>query len=191
MPETPKGYRRRNSLRHPAYDYTNRGAYFITVCAQRGKSIFGRVIKQEMHLNPLGKLAEECWLDFIKRHDHVAGDAYVIMPNHVHLLFWMGEQHPDLIFSTEPVAREFGRGIPDSVSSYMSGYKSAVTQKAKRRGLIVNSPLWQDNFHDRIVRGNAELHRIRDYIANNPNRWLVDQLHPDAPPNKFNQPWQR
>ena len=190
MSQTHDDYRRRNSLRHASYNYTTAGAYFITICANRGKSIFGRVINQEMCLNPLGAIATSCWFEFVNRHERVTADAHVIMPNHVHLLFWIGKQTTDVQFDTEPVERRFGCGIANSVSSYVSGYKSAVTQKARQRGLILAPPIWQDNFHDRVVRSNAELQRIRDYIANDPNRWLVDQLHPNAPPNNFNQMWQ-
>ncbi len=33
------------------------------------------------------------------------------------------------------------------------------------------SPVWQRNYHDRIIRDLHEFHRIADYIAANPSRW--------------------
>jgi len=47
--------------------------------------------------------------------------------------------------------------------------------------------LWQRNYWEHIVRSEADLDRIREYIENNPARWEEDQLHPDAPPNPFNR----
>jgi REP element-mobilizing transposase RayT len=47
--------------------------------------------------------------------------------------------------------------------------------------------LWQRGFWDHVIRDEADLNRIRTYIQMNPARWQTDQLHPDAPPNRFNR----
>jgi putative transposase len=49
--------------------------------------------------------------------------------------------------------------------------------------------LWQRNFYEHIIRNERALKAIREYIINNPANWAADQLHPDAPPNKFNRFW--
>jgi REP element-mobilizing transposase RayT len=46
--------------------------------------------------------------------------------------------------------------------------------------------LWQRNYWEHIIRDDASLNRIREYIANDPARWELDQPHPDTPPNPFN-----
>jgi REP element-mobilizing transposase RayT len=38
--------------------------------------------------------------------------------------------------------------------------------------------LWQRNYHEHIIRDEADLYRIRRYIATNPLRWTLDQLKP-------------
>ena len=38
-------------------------------------------------------------------------------------------------------------------------------------------PVWQSRFHDRIVRDENELNRIREYIQNNPINWETDDLN--------------
>jgi len=48
-------------------------------------------------------------------------------------------------------------------------------------------PFWQRNYWEHIIRNEASLDRIREYIENNAARWAEDQLHPEAPPNPFNQ----
>ena len=80
---------RRNSLRHPDHDYTRPGAYFITICAHKGVSVFGRIVDKDMLLNPLGKIAHQAWLDLPARHPQIKVDTFVIMPNHVHVLLWI------------------------------------------------------------------------------------------------------
>ncbi len=39
--------------------------------------------------------------------------------------------------------------------------------------------LWQRNYYDRIIRSDAELNRIRDYIVQNPATWDTDELNPN------------
>jgi REP element-mobilizing transposase RayT len=46
--------------------------------------------------------------------------------------------------------------------------------------------LWQRNYWEHIVRNETELHRIREYIQNNPMLWELDKLHPAQP--QFGRP---
>lgn len=202
MPQTEKGYRRHNSLRHPGYDYTTPGAYFVTSCTYNGRSVFGQIVDQTMVLNPLGQLAADCLADFVERQTALVRlDASVIMPNHAHLLLWLKADslYPHTVATGK--LRKFGDAVAGSLSVLLGSYKSSVTQKAINRGLLPGRSLWQDNFYDHIVRdppavdqgieNSLSLERIRNYILTNPARWLEDQLHPDAPPNEFNRTWPR
>lgn len=38
--------------------------------------------------------------------------------------------------------------------------------------------VWQRNYWEHIVRNEAELGHLREYICNNPAQWELDQLHP-------------
>lgn len=189
MPFTLRGYQRRNSLRHPKYDYTNAGAYFVTICAHQGRSLFGQIAEQTMILNRLGQIADIAWREFADRHPETMLDQFVIMPNHVHVLLWLTESSTVDSQQDEEKQRKFGDAIAGSLSTLIGVYKGAVTQKASHEKLIPGPPLWQRNFYDRIVRNESELQRIRNYIETNPARWIEDQLHPAAPPNQFNQTW--
>ncbi len=80
--------------------------------------------------------------------------------------------------------RRFGQHAAGSVSSVVGAYKAAVTRVGRRHGLWwPEGALWQSRFHDRVVRSAPEADRIRQYIANNPARWVSDRFHPsnDAP----------
>ena len=39
--------------------------------------------------------------------------------------------------------------------------------------------LWQRNYYERIIRSDAELNRIREYIVQNPATWDTDELNPN------------
>jgi REP element-mobilizing transposase RayT len=74
----------RKSIRLHRYDYSQTGAYFVTIVTYQRKCIFGEIVKGEMVLNDFGRIARECWRDIPVHFDHVNLGAYVIMPNHVH-----------------------------------------------------------------------------------------------------------
>ena len=84
----------RRSLRLPGHDYTQPGAYFVTVCTYEGRPSFGRVVEGEMVLSEAGEIAAACWKQIPDHLPHVALDAFVIMPNHLHgILFLVGARH--------------------------------------------------------------------------------------------------
>jgi hypothetical protein len=60
-----------------------------------------------------------------------------------------------------------------------------VMQPAELGRIVVH--YWQRNYWEHVVRSDGSLNRIREYIRGNPARWDEDQLHPNAPPNPFNQ----
>ena len=57
------------------------------------------------------------------------------------------------------------------LSKVINQFKGAVTKKYRE---AISSPdirVWQTRFHDRIIRNEKELIRIRHYIQNNPRNW--------------------
>ncbi|MDT7920160.1 MAG: transposase, partial [Meiothermus sp.] len=74
----------RRSIRLRGYDYTQAGAYFITICTQGREYLFGEVADDEMHLNEYGRIVRDVWFDLPNHVSNVVLDAFVVMPNHVH-----------------------------------------------------------------------------------------------------------
>lgn len=74
----------RRSIRLEGYDYTQPGAYFVTIVTHRRECLFGDVAKGKMHLNALGQIVQAEWLRTAQVRPNVELDAFVIMPNHVH-----------------------------------------------------------------------------------------------------------
>ncbi|MBK9124089.1 MAG: hypothetical protein IPM16_13370 [Chloroflexi bacterium] len=76
--------RHRRSIRLQGYDYTQSGAYFVTICTRDRTCLFGEIADGTMTLNPVGEVVQACW-DAIPTHfPTVELDAFVVMPNHVH-----------------------------------------------------------------------------------------------------------
>ena len=74
----------RRSIRLKGYDYSQAGAYFVTICTKDRGCLFGEIIDGEMVLNPFGEVVQACWDDLPRHYPHVELDAFVIMPNHLH-----------------------------------------------------------------------------------------------------------
>jgi len=83
MPYDPTRHHRR-SIRLKGYDYSQAGAYFVTICTQDRACLFGKVVNGEMRLNDAGRMVLAEWNMLPERFPHVVLDAFVVMPNHVH-----------------------------------------------------------------------------------------------------------
>jgi len=59
MTYNPEKHHRR-SIRLKNYDYSQRGAYFITLCAKNRECLFGDIQNSTMILNEYGKIVEQC-----------------------------------------------------------------------------------------------------------------------------------
>jgi len=80
---------RRNSNRFESFDYTQPGAYFVTIITKERFCLFGDVIQSKMILNPYGKIANDQWMRLNCRFLSTDFSTYVIMPNHVHGVIFM------------------------------------------------------------------------------------------------------
>ena len=83
---------KRKPTRLKEYDYSQNGAYFVTICTRGKKCILSDIIvgqglaPAETNLSQYGKIAEEQLLALKKRYKTIEIDKYVIMPNHIHII---------------------------------------------------------------------------------------------------------
>ena len=192
MKYDPQKHHRR-SIRLKGYDYTQPGAYFVTVCTYQRAKIFGEVINGEMKLSALGEIVREEWLRSaeIRKEIQIFEDEFVVMPNHGHGIVWIVDttagaegvrpdmerahaMRPDPIRPDEFVqARASLRRVPRSLGSFMAGFKASVTSRAGRK--LNMTGIWQRNYYEHIIRNERELRNIRWYIRNNPFNWQSDR----------------
>ncbi len=168
----------RRSMRLRGYDYSQEGAYFITICCRAQKCFFGEIKNEEMLPNEIGKIAHENLREIPIHFPHVEMGSFVVMPNHVHCILILGAHHDDDEESRQEVAvpktNRFGKPISGSVSVIINHYKSSVKKWCNRNGRQFFS--WQSRFHDHIIRSEQTYDIISEYILNNPLNWNSDKF---------------
>jgi len=180
MPYNPDVHHRR-SIRLKEYDYTQSGAYFVTIVTYQREPLFGEIVDGVLKLNEWGEIARREWFKTAELRPYVDlhEDEFVVMPNHAHgIIHTAGaERRSALITDTAGIAADEKPHIDaGSLGAIVRAYKSAVTYAInaarQTRGMVV----WHRNYHKHIIRDDADLKRIRDYIANNPLKWTEDSL---------------
>jgi len=191
------------SARKKGYDYSQNGAYFITIVTKNRECFFGDIVGADdrrdaihrvsttMELSEIGKIAQKYWDEIPRHFPFIRLDEMVVMPNHIHGILWINW---DLVGGRDGVLR--GRDVACNVStntnknekmakispkrgslaSVIRSFKSAVTIKSRE---ILPNFAWQSRFHDRIIRNENELNRIRKYIRENPAKWHRDRNNGD------------
>lgn len=140
----------RKSPRIPYYDYSRENYYFLTLCTQDKKCLFGSV-------NVLALIGE-----IVRRHieqieDHyrsVKVDKYVVMPNHIHIILCLN------------------CNTQTNVEQVIGQFKSGVTREVRK--FYPDIKVWQRSFHDHVIRNQEDYERIWLYIEGNPQRWAED-----------------
>lgn len=79
----------RRSIRLTEFDYSQPGAYFVTLNTWKHQDLFGKIVEQEMHLNKFGLIADVELRKLARRFQQVQVDASIVMPNHVHSILWI------------------------------------------------------------------------------------------------------
>jgi len=145
-------------LRIPSFDYSQTGAYFVTICSRDRQCLFEEIIEGQAKLSRIGETVGRCWNDIPNHFRAIILDSFVIMPNHLHGI---------LIFSGDVV--ECGRAR--TLQTVVGSFKSAASKQT-------GASIWQRNYWERVVRNEDELNRIRTYIDKNPLRWPDDPENP-------------
>ncbi len=277
----------RRSIRLQGYDYTQSGAYFVTIVAEGRECLFGEIVDGEMHLNRAGRIVQREWERLPRRFPHVQLDAFVVMPNHIHGIIVIAESpnaagrgtaaytddspnhqsavppsgqgaaggfnadvpvgsavplrsndvvigrdtadhtdespnagrgtadHTDEFLNHQPAVplpitdtnvtvgsavplpitdtdvsvgsaapqhEQFGKPVPGSIPTIIRSFKSAVTQGVNFVNRTPGATIWQRNYYEHVVRRDASLERIQQYIVDNPENWDDDDenLHKAA-----------
>ncbi|MEG0895246.1 MAG: transposase [Oscillospiraceae bacterium] len=153
--ELPK----RKRLRLDGYDYSQNGAYFITICTQNRECILGKIVGDDAHIVPQIQLSEygiviEKYLNGI-----IGVDKFIIMPNHIHLVIFINLSANGTMWASSPT----NQSIPQLIKSF----KILVTKG-------IGLSLFQRSYHDHIIRNEQEYQKIWQYIDTNPLKWDED-----------------
>jgi len=169
------------------WNYSNDGDYFITICALNKGNLFGKIVDGEMILNKCGMIANNYILEIPKHFANVCLSAFVVMPNHVHILFHV--ETPNLAslqdnrkitlinYSHDNHPNYFPRLSQKSkqlVPKIIQQYKAYVKRQTKIDNIWFG---WQSSYYDEIIENEKRFKVIKYYIKNNPNNWEKDRLN--------------
>jgi putative transposase len=157
MPYEPDIHHRR-SIRLQGYDYSQVGAYYVTIATWQRAHLFGAIEQDVMRLNFVGRVVGEEWRRLAVRFPGIDIDAYIVMPNHFHGI---------IVFTHD---RNSTSSEPLTLGEIIGQFKSKVTKRLKPE-----DPIWQRNYYEHIIRSQADMDRIRAYIQDNPRRWEEDK----------------
>ena len=142
-------YPSRKNPRHRSIDYSAPNYYFITICTDGKKCIFGKANQ----LNEFGNIAYDGFRQIPQHYSDVFVDKCVVMPNHVHAILVL-------------------TGNQTKLSDVVCSYKSYVTKKIHE--LQPDRKVWQTSFHDHVIRNQQAYEKIWLYIEGNPMNWDKD-----------------
>ena len=158
---------KRKPTRLREFDYSQNGAYFITICTHKKQKILCDIVGEGLYdipknnLSEIGKIAEQELLNIERHYDNIKIHKYVIMPNHIHLIVRIMERiNP---FPTKKY----------DISNVIGKYKAGVT-RIVGKAFMPSEKIWQRSFHDHIIRNENDYLKIWNYIDTNPQKWKED-----------------
>lgn len=165
----------RHSIRLRGYDYRRGGPYFVTVCAFQRECLFGEVTEGRVCLTDIGRIVQECWAAIPEHFPFMTPDLSILMPNHLHGVLFResADDIPAGAVAIRPAGTTAG-----SLGAVIQNFKATSTRRVNAERGTPGYHLWQRNYHERIIRDEEELNRIREYILANPGRWAEDRENP-------------
>jgi len=182
---------RRKSTRLKYFDYSSKGAYFVTICTKDRRRILSDILKSPVgfgaHDNPskrqqnavgvgahddpqirltnIGKIVEK----YLLSSENIPGvkiDRYVIMPDHIHAIIFL---------------------YPDQYSKHKDGSSWAPTPTNEMLPHIVSTfkrfcnketgnNIFQRGYVEHIIRDRDDYEARSRYIYENPMRWYYKHL---------------
>lgn len=193
---------RKNSLRHPRWDYSDPAYYFVTLCTKNREPLFGEIKNGIMGLNDAGIVANDMWLKIPNHFAGVSLGEYVIMPNHVHGVIIVDSpghvlgaihSHGEMdVCDMDDSSNQTDRGAINhaptgkyithfpmgtgSLGEIIRWYKGRTAYEIRKHAYVQFH--WQRNYYDHIIRSETGLQNITQYIWDNPRMWERDRNNP-------------
>ena len=176
----------RQSIRLKEYDYSQVGAYFVTICTHNRELLLDDI--------EIGAMVQKWWDVLPEKFSDIRTDQFVIMPNHIHSIIFIvsvgadrrvcpshGQSH--WIAPTTSAEHRGSQQTEPTLGRIVQWFKTMTTNdyiKAVRMNNVEPFPgkLWQHNYYEHIIRNETELNSIRQYIIDNPGKWEEDEDNP-------------
>jgi putative transposase len=184
----------RKRLRLPNYDYSQAGAYFVTVVTYGRACLFGYVVEGEMRLNEAGEMVDTVCREIPHSMPNMGWGIYQIMPNHFHAIIELNcivgatlRGCPGQTQRSAPTDGPQTNAPTDGLNhtrltlgDVVGRFKSLTTRhyidgvRTSHWHPFTNR-LWQRNYYEHIICDEIDYQSIVDYIISNPHNWESDQ----------------
>jgi REP element-mobilizing transposase RayT len=157
----PKTFPKRKSIRLREYDYSQNGSYFITFCVENGTELLGTVGHDAlgvpcMQLSEYGDIISEEIAETPSHYENITVPKYVVMPNHVHMIIEIANS----------------AGTPRASCPTVPNIIAVLKRKTNK---LYGFKMWQDRYHDHVIRSENEYSHIWKYIDENSLNWETDE----------------
>ncbi len=173
--------------KHPRltdYDYSAKGAYFITFCVKDRHELLGKLVGRDapgaptsklnapgaptVKLSEHGRIIDREIMKTPSYYTNVFIDKHVVMPNHVHMII--------IVADGAPKASNLTTGAPGASRPTML-IPSIISAIKRKTNKAFGFDMWQTSYHDHIIRNEDEYNHIWHYIDENPAKWAEDEYY--------------
>ena len=152
---------KRKSTAIPHYDYSQPGAYFITLCVEKRRPILGKIDSSpQVVLSSIGKIVSDVWYSLPQRFpclDAISQSIFVVVPDHIHGILQITPG---------------GASPSPTLHQILGSFKSITTIETNRLLGTPGQKLWQRSAYEHILRNQQDFDEAAGYIAENPARRL-------------------
>lgn len=181
------------SGRKIGWNYSSPGIYFITICTLNHNNFLGKIIDDQMIYKRCGEIVKEELLKTFEIRKNLKLIDWVVMPNHVHILFsienYQSKAPEECVETcrrrvsthTKTTSKNnihkpeiaIKKWQANSVGSIINQIKSISTKRIRKEGFFF---AWQTRYYDEIIDNQKRLELIKLYIKNNPKNWQKDKF---------------
>ena len=192
---------RRKTIRLQNYDYSQNGAYFVTICTAERKPLFGVVRRGDpcgrppvpvyVELSEIGRIVESYLTEIPSHYSDVHLASYVIMPDHIHMILVLTQNQPERAGQCPAPTEESDLscrrggtpGPPATTEQPVPPCRRGGTPGPPALPKIINAfkslttrkagcSLWQRGYYEHILRNQQDFDEAAGYMAGNPVRRL-------------------
>lgn len=161
----------RKSMRLKGYDYSNAGAYFLTLCTEHRKNFFGKIVRESLmtapyvQLSPYGKVLLYQIEEINRTYSHLQIEHFSIMPNHLHMIVTVYENGSSGTPTPTSDVKNGSSRTPTPTNAVISAFVSTLKRFTNQKAGV---KLWQRGYYDHILRDEDDYLRAWQYIEENP-----------------------
>lgn len=133
------------------------GLYYFTIYAQRQETRLGRITRQGMKPNALGRTVEAHWHNLSRIFPDIRLDTFTLMPDRIHGII------------------EIEEGSPHGIAVILRTFKSFSAREINKIRQTPGDMIWQQAHDERILHEGDTLEETQAQITGAPARWRNDR----------------